>query len=112
MEVQDGLAKSCGYSFQVAVTPGSATICHSGDRCTSFPLLPAEVQAADATVVLPVRVMTDTRSIEIFVGDGRAAYSGVISYAKCGSGACVVLASANAAGATASATAWGMQSIY
>ena len=114
--VQGGLAKSCGYSFQVAVTAGSATVCHSDDRCTSFPLLSAEMQAAEAgaaaTVVLPVRVMTDTRSIEVFVGDGRAAHSDVISYAKCASGACGVLASANGAGATASAAAWGMQSIY
>ena len=114
--VQGGLAKSCGYSFQVAVTAGSATVCHSDDRCTSFPLLPAEIQAAEAggafTVVLPVRVMTDTRSIEVFVGDGRAAYSGVVSYAKCASGACGVLASTNVVGVTASAAAWGMQSIY
>ena len=51
-------------------TSGTQRHKYSDDRCTSFPLLPAEIQAAEAggafTVVLPVRVMTDTRSIEVF----------------------------------------------
>lgn len=108
---------SCGYSFQVSTTKDSAKVCHTGDRCTSFPLLPDEMQTAqvDGTtaVVLPVRVMTDTRSIDVFVADGRAAYSGVISYAKCANASCIVLASAKVSpSATVGAAAWGMQSIY
>ena len=39
--------------------------------------------------VLPIRVMTDTRSVELFAGHGRGVYSGGLSYVGACARACV-----------------------
>ena len=117
-----GLVNDCGYTLQLTASAAEAavTVCHhelesggGAGKCSDFPLLPSEVAQAAAgaatMVQLPVRVMTDTRSIEVFVGDGRAAYSGVLSPAKCGTGgACGVSAAGDG---RVAAVAWAMNSI-
>ena len=118
-----GLVNDCGYTLQLTASAAEAavTVCHhelesggGAGKCSDFPLLPSEVAQAAAgaatMVQLPVRVMTDTRSIEVFVGDGRAAYSGVLSPAKCGTGgACGVSAAGDG---RVAAVAWAMNGIY
>jgi hypothetical protein len=55
--------------------------------------------------------MTDTRSIEVFVHDGRAAFSGALDYKVCANQPCEVIATGGGSGATLSATAWEMHAV-
>lgn len=78
----------------------------------TFALLPGED-------LLPLRVMTDLGSIEVFAGGGRGVYSGGLSYAACELNACLVTAAASNGGAgalpdvsLAEGAAWELGSIF
>jgi hypothetical protein len=109
-------AAGCGYSLSLKASQeeSTVTVCAAtATTCTTYPLLQHEVDAlvSSAGLSIPVRVMTDTRSIEIFVHDGRAAHSDAIAYAACENGPCNVSATAAGDGIALSAVAWGMGSI-
>ena len=78
---------------------------------TAFPLLPGEAS-------LPLRLMTDLGSIEIFAAGGRGVFSGGLSYAACELVSCqITLAALPSAGVPpavllAAGAAWKMGSIY
>jgi len=80
-----------------------------------FPIFPSESSA------LSLRIMTDTRSVEIFAANGRGVFSGGLTYGYCAQTACQVLVSratllsrslSAVAPITVSVTAWTMGSIY
>ena len=101
--------QTCGATVTLSFEPSARMVTLSvGTRSMTFPLLPGET-------VLPVRAMTDTRSVEVFVGGGRGVYSGGLSYTGCAAIPCTVIAGTTSGGAdtvTISATAWAMTSIY
>jgi hypothetical protein len=113
--VQLGLAcntDNCGLYISFDMTPvsasGARTVTMSvatGQKCqTTFPLLASES-------ALPVRVMTDTGSVEIFAGNGRGVYSAGMPHWSCNGGGnkeCAVTAMAVGAlkSAHVTATAW------
>ena len=73
-----------------------------------YPLLPVE-----AAQPVPLRIVLDTRSVEAFAHDGRAAWSDGVSYASCSAGNCdmsVLLAATQPA--NVSAVAFGLNSIW
>ena len=72
-----------------------------------YPLLPGE--GAQPT---PLRIMLDTRSVEVFAHGGRAAWSDGISFASCGAGNCDVSVLAATQAADVSTLAFGMGSIW
>ena len=118
--VQIGIAcdlstQACGATATLSFAAGGRAVTLSvGARAMAFPLLPGET-------TLPVRVMTDLQSVEVFVGGGRGVYSGGLSYAACAAVPCAITATAATATSTApaaadettvSATAWAMSSIF
>lgn len=108
------LTASCGVYINVTIKNDADTMVvmmeiasGKGHNPTpaSFPLFPEESE-------LQLRIMTDTRSVEVFLGEGRAVYSGGLSTNSCIHCKCRVLASSTATGATVSATGWHMASIF
>ena len=108
----DPVAGRCGFGATLALGAAGAggarsvalTIDNSHASMT-FPMLAGER-------VLPIRIMTDTRSVEFFAGHGRGVFSGALSYAFCAACPCAVTASSSAPGTTAFATAWGINTIF
>ena len=93
-----------GGAASLAVQPGGAVI--------DFPLF-----AATDGPAVPLRIMIDVASVEVFGAFGRAVFSSGLAYASaCGGGAaaapCTVAASAAAEGASASGAAWALASIF
>jgi hypothetical protein len=95
-----GLADGVKQSVVMHVTGVSAT------ASASFEMLAGEV-------MLPLRVLTDARSVEIFAGNGRAIFSGALSYTFCKTVRCPVqITAASGSGASVSGAAWEMDSIF
>ena len=104
-------ANECGFNIQLQVDTASVTSewVHGGvTRHETYPLLTQE--AHGTSTIVPVRVMTDTSSVEVFVHGGRFVLSTDLKYDRCGGGACAVVASAAGSGGTVtvSGVAWGM----
>jgi len=99
-----GPSDACGLSLTLAVGAALAggarnvTMSAAG-RSTTFALLAGEGDA------LPLRVMTDTGSVEVFAGFGRAVYSGGLAYGACAATPCLVTAAFAAAAETGGAAA-------
>lgn len=88
-----------------ATRPGGPA---GGPSVSSFPLLPGEG--------LPLRIMTDLGSVEVFAAGGRGVHSGGLSYAACAHAPCQLTAMAASAGAApptlTAGAAWEMSSIF
>ena len=91
----------CGGIVTMSVSGVAVTM-----GATTYPLLPGERERP-----FPLRVMLDTRSIEVFAHEGRAVWSGAISYAACAAGGCSVNAEAKS-GAQIAAVAYSMKGIF
>ena len=73
-----------------------------------FPLLPGETE-------LPLRLMTDLGSIEMFAAGGRGVYSGGLSHAACARTPCLLTVAALPSPSPpwlAAGAAWEMRSIF
>ena len=93
------VAAGSGAEATLTVQPGSTTI--------AFPLF-----ASDGPAV-PLRLMIDVASVEIFAGFGRAVFSSGLAYASaCAVAPCTVTASATVAGVGATSAAWELESIF
>lgn len=92
----------CGAKFELQLL--AAAVALNGIQ---YPLLPTEVGQP-----VPLRVMLDTRSVEAFAHDGRAAWSDGVSFASCSAGNCEVSVLAATEAANVSAVAFGMKSIW
>lgn len=58
---------------------------------------------------LPVRIMTDTRSVEVFAGYGRGVYTSKLSSNFCASTNCLITVMGKAA--TLTSSSWGLESL-
>tara|TARA_B110001452_G_scaffold223814_1_gene197169 strand:- start:369 stop:1952 length:1584 start_codon:yes stop_codon:yes gene_type:complete len=93
----------CGAQFELQLLNASAVALNG----VQYPLLPAEEGEP-----VPLRIMLDTRSVEAFAHDGRAAWSDGVSWASCSAGDCDVSVLAATQAANVSAIAFGLKSIW
>ena len=110
---------TCGFSIQIkadSATISGSWVRRGGDdvreiQSASYPLLQHEV--LEDLVTVPVRVMTDTRSVEVFLHGGRFVLSTALHYDHCGVGGagCVVVGRATGGGANVSGVAWSMRGV-
>jgi hypothetical protein len=103
---------SCGLTLTLTVSAGIGSLAVlPGGASVAFPLFNSDGPA------VPLRLMIDVASVEVFGAFGRAVFSSGLAYASsCGGGAaaapCAVAASAAVAGASASGAAWTLASIF
>ena len=96
-------ATARGKRMAVQMTLGGS----SSTASASFEMLPGEA-------ALPLRVLLDTRSVEIFAGSGRGVYSGPLSYSFCVASPCGVnvMGTATTSATILSGAVWTMRSIF
>lgn len=94
---------TCGMMITLEVLSGAgtgiSTVTMSIDHADAIVKQPSRQERTFSLfpdeAVLPLRIMTDTRSVEVFAGHGRGVFSGGLSFAFCEDIACAVVATAN-----------------
>lgn len=93
----------CGMSMQLEISGQNVTMTVPEGK-TVFPLF-------DNETIIPLRVMIDTRSIEIFAGFGRGVYSTSLDFSNCEQASCAIAADSSTGTAAIDGVAWSMNAI-